>query len=126
MNHSQVQVTNRTEFLSEYWLVIGRLMKRLEGPTVNHKKVKREKMGRQIREKMNFNNFEPAAKIIYFRKTKNRISIMTCVDLLYTFLKKKIIWFEISTINSFRGLLGNEFRIVRKFGAKSASCRNFR
>jgi len=76
VNHSQVQVTNRTEFLSEYWLVIGRLMKRLEGPTVNHKKVIREEMSRQIREKNEFLNFlSPAAKIIYFRKTKNRISI---------------------------------------------------
>jgi hypothetical protein len=45
-----------------------------QGPTVNHKnKVSKGGMGRQIRENEFF--LSPAAKNIYFRKTKNRISI---------------------------------------------------
>ena len=76
----------------------------------SQKKVKREKMGRQIREKMIFLNFEPAAKIIYFRKTKNRISIMTCVDLLYTFLKITLLVTKIGKSDSSSDISENRIR----------------
>ena len=79
-------------------------------------------MGRQIREKNDFLNFEPAAKIIYFRKTKNRISIMTCVDLLYTFLKIILLVMKFGESNSMSGVSVNRNRFENGlFGAMSAN-----